>query len=101
MRCKTPEQADKILAAAARLFGKRRFHEVRMDDLAGEAKVGKGTLYRYFPDKEELYVALVSRSSEQYLCQMRAVAARPGAPLAMLERLVAAVIDYFDARPYL
>ena len=62
MRCKTAEQADKVLDAAAQLFGLRRFHEVRMEDIAAEAEVGKGTLYRYFADKEELYLGLLDRA---------------------------------------
>ncbi len=101
MRVKTEFQSDKILDAAADLFGKRRFLEVRMDDIAEEGAVGKGTLYRYFPDKEELYLALVKRSSEQYMEAMRATAAKPGPALARLERLVAAIIAYFDDRPQL
>ena len=62
MRTKTAQQADKVLDAAARLFGTQRFHEVRMEDIAAEATVGKGTLYRYFNDKEELFVALLERT---------------------------------------
>ena len=58
MRAKSPEQVDRMLDAAARLFGAHRFHEVRMEDVAAAAEVGKGTLYRYFRDKEELYLAL-------------------------------------------
>ena len=51
-----------MLAAAARLFGSQRFHEVRMEDIAAEAAVAKGTLYRYFADKEQLYRAMLVRS---------------------------------------
>jgi len=54
-----------MLEAAARLFGTQRFHEVRMEDIAAEAAVGKGTLYRYFQDKEELYAALLDRASRR------------------------------------
>lgn len=101
MRVKTELQAEKILDRAARLFGKKRFHEVRMDDIAEEARVGKGTLYRYFPDKEALYLELVKRFSEQYVCALRALEAGPGTPLTKLERLVATIIRYFDERPHL
>ena len=63
MRSKTPLQAEKILAAAAQLFATHRFHEARMEDIAALAEVGKGTLYRYFKDKEELYLALLQRAT--------------------------------------
>ena len=56
---KKTERQDKILESAARLFSSRRFDEVLMDDIAREAGVAKGTLYTYFPDKEELYFAVV------------------------------------------
>ena len=59
MRCKSPAQADKILTAAARLFATHRFHEARMEDIAALAEVAKGTIYRYFRDKDELYLALL------------------------------------------
>ena len=67
MRTKTPHLADRMLLAAARLFGTQRFHEVRMDDIAAEAEVSKGTLYRYFKDKDELYLALVARCSRNLI----------------------------------
>src|ERR671923_69581 len=63
VRTRTPQQADRILAAAARLFAGHRFHEARMEDIAALAEVGKGTLYRYFKDKEELYLALLERAA--------------------------------------
>ena len=34
-----------------------------MEDVACLAEVGKGTLYRYFKDKEEMYLALLDRSA--------------------------------------
>lgn len=101
MRTKTPHQADKMLTAAARLFGTQRFHEVRMEDIAAEAAVGKGTLYRYFNDKEELYSALLERASEQVVRRIEA-GLKPGdGPRQRLEALVAALIAFFDEQPHL
>jgi AcrR family transcriptional regulator len=101
VRTKSPRQSDKILDAAGRLFGTQRFHEVRMDDIATAAEVGKGTLYRYFNDKEELYLALLARASEQFMAGMAEVVAGEGSPRARLEAVVAAIIDYFDTHPHL
>ena len=47
---------EAILAAAAELFARRPYHEVQVCDVAKSAGVGKATLYRYFPSKEELYL---------------------------------------------
>jgi AcrR family transcriptional regulator len=48
-----------ITATAARLFAQRPFHKVRLEDIAAEAKIGKGTLYIYFDNKEDLYFSLI------------------------------------------
>src|SRR5687767_3152762 len=55
MRTMDPTRGDHILEVAAQLFAKRHYHEVRMEDIALKAGVAKGTIYRYFEDKEDLY----------------------------------------------
>lgn len=56
-----PDEKKRQLIAetAARLFATRPFHKVKLDDVAAEAGVGKGTLYIYFKSKEELYLWLI------------------------------------------
>ncbi len=92
-----------MLDAAARLFGTQRFHEVRMEDIATEAEVGKGTIYRYFNDKEELYLALVERASRQLLDRLRAEVARTREQGArqQLKAMAAGLIAFFDEQPHL
>ena len=53
------ERRQKILASAAELFGANPYDSVQMRDVAARAEVGKPTLYRYFPSKEELFLALL------------------------------------------
>lgn len=48
-------RGPEIMRAAERLFTSRRFHEITLDDVAAEAHVGKGTIYRYFRDKDDLF----------------------------------------------
>lgn len=50
------DKARTITQAAEELFIDRRFHEVTLDEVAQRAHVGKGTIYRYFEDKEDLYL---------------------------------------------
>lgn len=56
----SPKDVDKdekrrlIAKTAARVFGEKGFDSTRMEDVARAADVGKGTLYEYFRNKEEL-----------------------------------------------
>jgi AcrR family transcriptional regulator len=72
-----------------------------MEDIAAEAVVGKGTLYRYFADKDELYLALLNRASRQYLALIDAEIARATTPRDKLRALVAAGFSFFDDQPHL
>lgn len=49
-----------ILERAASLFAAKPYHEVRLEDIAAESRIGKGTIYVYFASKEDLYRTLVS-----------------------------------------
>ena len=49
----------KILTAAAELFSTQPFHKVLLSDVAETAGVGKGTLYIYFKNKEDLYLSVL------------------------------------------
>ncbi len=56
----TKEQTrEKILAVAARLFGKYGFRKTTVDEIARSAHKAKGSVYYYFKSKEELFLAVV------------------------------------------
>lgn len=44
-----------ILASARALFKENGFHNTKMEDIAQKAGVGKGTLYEYFKNKQEIF----------------------------------------------
>jgi AcrR family transcriptional regulator len=48
-----------LLAAALELFVERGYAATRLDDVARQAGVSKGTVYLYFASKEELFKAVV------------------------------------------
>ena len=51
-----------ILEAALKLFTERGFAATRLEDVAKQAGVTKGTLYLYFTNKEELFKAVMRES---------------------------------------
>src|SRR5438094_10270320 len=61
----TPGLREGILRAAETIFTRHDYHEVQMDEVAEACGVGKGTLYRYFPGKQALYVAVMFEGIER------------------------------------
>jgi len=57
LRADAERNRERILAAAAEVFGRRGL-DVSLDDIAAAAGVGVGTVYRRFPDKDALIDAL-------------------------------------------
>jgi AcrR family transcriptional regulator len=83
-----------ILAAASALFTEKGFAATRMDDVAARAGVSKGTLYLYFPSKEELFKALVRTAIVPNVDRFAALApAFPGKAADLIRMIVTAVGD--------
>ena len=57
----TDERKSQIINAAEDVFTKRGFDEARMDDIAEETGLSKGTLYLYFKSKDDLIIAILDR----------------------------------------
>lgn len=49
------DKRQQIMLAAQKLLRRRHIHQVTLDEVAQRARVGKGTLYLYFKDKEDLF----------------------------------------------
>lgn len=56
---------EAILTAAVAQFAQHGYAATEMETIAAAAGVAKGTLYRYFKSKEELFLAAVDRTFER------------------------------------
>ena len=63
------DRRTEIMEAVEKLFSSRHLHEVTLDDVAGKAGVGKGTIYRYFKDKDDLFFQTAT-SGFDHLCEL-------------------------------
>jgi AcrR family transcriptional regulator len=59
------EVKEKIVQAALTTFSKYGYDKTRMDDIAENAKISKGTLYLYFKSKEKLFYAISENSTKE------------------------------------
>ena len=55
------ERKNQILDAAEQVFTKKGLDDARMDDIAEQTGLSKGTLYLYFKSKDELVIAILNR----------------------------------------
>jgi len=97
-RKKSEHIREAIVRGAAEVFSSREFHEVLTDDIAEHVGVGKGTLYRYFRSKEELYLAAIGDSLRELHASVTAVLADDAPLVPTIERLVRTLIAYFWER---
>ena len=80
-----------ILDAALACFAEHGFAATRLDDVAHRAGVTKGTLYLYFPNKEELFKAVVAQALVPNLERGEALlsgAGEPQSPAALLAEMI-------------
>lgn len=91
-----------IMKVAAELFAQRPYHEVRLDDVAESAKVGKGTLYIYFRSKEHLYGSLVLEGFTQLIERIRPEIEMPaGSAWQTLQLIIGEFVVWAVGTPHL
>ena len=89
-----------ILAAAAAVFAEFGFATADVQVIADRLGVGKGTVYRYFPTKQHLFLAAVDRGLQELSDQIDAILADGSLdPLDQIRSAVLAYLAFFRRRP--
>ncbi len=92
------DKAACILKTAERLFAAGRYHEVTLDDICKEAGVGKGTVYRYFKDKEDLFWQVILSGLDELVRSVEDVQEREQDPGEGLRGVARCIADFFSDR---
>jgi len=100
-KCKGAAKRERILRAATELFATRAFHRVLMDDVAQGAEVGKGTLYRYFKTKEDLFVAALAHAVDVTTERLRARLEKLDDPVKQLRFACVQALRFFRENDHL
>ena len=64
---------EDILAAALSLFDREDWQAVTIEQIAGKAEIGKGTVYKHFERKEQIYAKLVIAAHKSVLEELRRI----------------------------
>lgn len=88
----------RVLEAARALFGERGVSGVTMEEISARAGVGKGTLYRRYPNKGLLCQALLDEPTRSFQGGvMREIAASGEGPLGRLELFFGRLIGFMES----
>ena len=97
-RPSTPFLRERILQSAAELFAEREFELVLIDEVAAQAGVGKGSVYRQFRSKEELYAAAVINGFTELQREIRAALAGTTSTRDQTATIVRHTVRFFWTR---
>lgn len=89
----SPTRARIVVAAQERFaaFGYRR---TAIADIARQAGIAAGTLYRYFDSKEDVFRAVVRELQDAWLARARETLGGPGTAIERLARLGHASVEF-------
>ena len=65
------ESRKRILESAREIFFRDGFEAANLDEVAQRAGVAKGTIYRHFESKAELYVAVLAENADVFVDRLR------------------------------
>ncbi|MCE9604560.1 MAG: TetR/AcrR family transcriptional regulator [Planctomycetia bacterium] len=88
-----------IVEAAAKQFAAHGYNDCDMECVAVKAGIGKGTLYLYFPGKQELFFACVDLGMKQMQAAVRAAAETVSEPFQKIDEAIRAYLKFFDEHP--
>lgn len=83
-----------ILEAAFVIFSEKGFHKATIDEIIALADTGKGTVYNYFTNKEQLFFTLLEEREQGSLEKLTQVSSSDDEPLRKLERMIRIQLDF-------
>lgn len=84
-----------IIDAAQKRFGLYGLEKTTMKEIASDLNMSKGSLYYYFPDKENLYKSVVEKEQKEFLKVLDQKFEKMDDPEAMLNEYVKIRMSYF------
>jgi len=93
------ETRRRILASARAVFLRSGYADANLNEIARAAEVGKGTLYRHFDSKSELYVAMLSEHGDALVREMADALDVEGPVLKQIEQMARFYLDFWKRHP--
>jgi TetR/AcrR family transcriptional regulator len=93
------EARRRLLDAAGRCIVRRGNAQIRMAEVADEAGVSRSTLYRYFPNRDEVLLGLMLTRVDKALGDLVSSLRHPEDPVRSLPEMVLVPVESVDGNP--
>ena len=90
------ERKTQILDAAVRVFSRKGYHLTDVQEIADALKIGKGTIYRYFPTKKKLFGAVMQREINRHFEAVHNKFEDEKNPVKFLEKAIRTHMEFFS-----
>ena len=84
-----------ILEAAKEIFSNTGYHAADVNEIAGLAKIAKGTVYLYFPSKKDLFLAVIESGIDSLTSQMESTIKENTNPLEQIKSAIRTYMLFF------
>jgi TetR/AcrR family transcriptional regulator len=88
-----------ILDAAEHVFGLKGYHEASLQEIAERAEFSTSALYRFFENKESLFIGVLARRGDDFMQGMRELFALSCPPRHKLHQFVDYAISFYHQHP--
>lgn len=95
----TSQRCEEILNVATELFAGKGFASTDVQEIADRLKIAKGTVYHYFPSKEQLFLAAVDRGMAGLSKDINASLIADEDPIKQIAAAIRGFLKYFDKHP--
>ncbi|MDP2174228.1 MAG: TetR/AcrR family transcriptional regulator [Candidatus Cloacimonadaceae bacterium] len=92
---------NKILVAAIKVFAQKGFVASTMSDVSIHAKVGIGTLYNYFRNKDDLLLQCMKKTIEDEIHQIKDLSSNVPDPVDKLQTFFQKHTELMMSKPYI
>ncbi|MFQ5751843.1 MAG: TetR/AcrR family transcriptional regulator [bacterium] len=92
---------EEILQAALHAFAKKGFKNTKMIDIANESGIGKGTIYEYYRNKDEMLLAAFGEYIHLADAEVMAVLQGNLSPVAKIREIITKIIQIYTNDPEL
>ncbi|MPL65659.1 Fatty acid metabolism regulator protein [bioreactor metagenome] len=86
---------QQILDAAYEIFSRKGYHQATVDEIIALADTGKGTVYNYFVNKEQLFYTLIKERSSPFETALQQIVDSSEPPLPKIESMIKEYIAFY------